>query len=358
MDVKGDKNPLLDTQREKAGAVTFAKYQYQYHWALYRMLKEHSEKKEYAVFIELHEDVIVSNSLDSESAQFEFNQVKTTGKKFTVGALTTPPAKKKGSILGLLINSSTGRSFSDKIRSLNLVSVQPFSLKLKDEVDLELKKISVDDLHEDTLKSLISKLKAEIGIDALPANLHFIVSDLSESSFKEVVIAQIATIIAEMFPESYCNPIHIYHALYDEAQRKGIVTTDFKSWSDLINLKAITSPTVAEVISRFTNIKDESHIQNQFNNIVSELSLKSIAAKELERSFTRYRQKKIGSRTTLQLDTSAHLRELITSEIDMGVAEMPILIDNVSKKINSSIKNQFVTKVELNAAIICEFIMM
>lgn len=38
-------NPLYTTQREKAGAQTFGKYMYQYHWALYRIFKEHEVGK-------------------------------------------------------------------------------------------------------------------------------------------------------------------------------------------------------------------------------------------------------------------------------------------------------------------------
>ena len=49
-------NPLADQQREKKGAETFGKYDYQYHWAFKKLLDEHKQKKEYAIFIELHED--------------------------------------------------------------------------------------------------------------------------------------------------------------------------------------------------------------------------------------------------------------------------------------------------------------
>ncbi len=78
-----NRNPLFDSQREKSGAKTFDKYSYQYHWALYKVISEHDKKSEYAVFIELHEDVVVCDSLDSEKANFEFNQIKTNSARFT-----------------------------------------------------------------------------------------------------------------------------------------------------------------------------------------------------------------------------------------------------------------------------------
>ena len=48
-----DDNPLAEKQREIKGAETFGKYDYQYHWALCRLLEKHQEKTEYAIFVEL-----------------------------------------------------------------------------------------------------------------------------------------------------------------------------------------------------------------------------------------------------------------------------------------------------------------
>ncbi len=69
-------NPLALKQREKKGAETFAKYDYQYHWALCRLLDQHQNKSEYAIFVEYHEDVVLADSLDIAKAKFEFNQIK------------------------------------------------------------------------------------------------------------------------------------------------------------------------------------------------------------------------------------------------------------------------------------------
>ena len=89
-------NPLFDSQREKSGAKTFDKYTFQYHWALYRIISEHENSNEYAVIIELHEDVVISNSLNVSKATFEFNQVKTTSTPFNTNQLVI---KKKMEVL-------------------------------------------------------------------------------------------------------------------------------------------------------------------------------------------------------------------------------------------------------------------
>ncbi|MBG5689166.1 DUF4297 domain-containing protein, partial [Pseudomonas aeruginosa] len=70
------RNPLAAAQRERAGAQTFEKYEYQYHWALCRILGAHENSDDYVVFIELHEDVVLATSTDESLARFEFNQIK------------------------------------------------------------------------------------------------------------------------------------------------------------------------------------------------------------------------------------------------------------------------------------------
>lgn len=347
-------NPLFSSQREKAGPTTFDKYLYQYHWALYRILKEHSQQKEYAVFIELHEDVVVSDSLNSKNALFEFNQVKTNKTAFSVRSLTK--LKNGSSILGKLISSSHSKSFKDQISTINLVSVKDYSLKLKDE-DVELKEICLDDLHDDTLTALAEAIKKEIEVDPLPPSLHFVVSDLSDKQFQEIVIAEISKVINSLFPESNCNSVEIYRALYDEVTKKGVITVDFPAWENLLANKALTSQTVAKVINQFTNVKDESLIQTKFNEVATELGLNSITKKNLERSFTRYRQNKLGNKSTLQLDTTKEINQLIQNNIDKGVDKMDDLIENVTKQIDSNISKQFSSQADLQAAIICEFIM-
>ena len=58
-------NPLAETQREIAGASTFGKYNFQFHWALCEIIQKHKYKKEYALLIEYHEDVVIADSLES-----------------------------------------------------------------------------------------------------------------------------------------------------------------------------------------------------------------------------------------------------------------------------------------------------
>lgn len=132
-------NPLAVEQREKSGSITFGKFEYQYHWALYRVIDKQKTNSEYALFMELHEDVVIADSLDASSAKFEFNQVKNISKPKNSISNLTKRIKKENSVIGKLVLSAYKKPFSDQIESINLVASCGFSLELKDKgLDLEI----------------------------------------------------------------------------------------------------------------------------------------------------------------------------------------------------------------------------
>ncbi|MGN8037813.1 DUF4297 domain-containing protein [Chitinophaga sp. 22321] len=349
-----DTNPLYVPQRETSGADTFADYGYQYHWALYRAIQEHGKNKEYAVFVELHEDVVLATSLDNSKVEFEFNQVKTTKKKFTPAELCR--LKNGSSVLGKLITSSVNKPFSKQISEINLVAVHGFGLALKNE-EMKLDCIKVDDLSEDTVKKLASKIKKELSIDDLPSNLQFIIPDLSDKKFQNDIIAELSKLISTLFPSSSYNSVDIYRVLIDELNKRGVVTYDFKNWSELLNKKALTSVTVTKVINQFTSTKDEAKIESEFNYICSnDLQLKTMQRKELKTNFDRYRLSRIGNKSTIQLDLSKSIMQYINEETPSSNGEIGNLVDRVCNRLKSVSKGAFQDDSQMKAAIICEYI--
>lgn len=356
MNTKEKNNPLFDGQREKSGASTFDKYSFQYHWALYRVLSIHEQLNEYAVIIELHEDVVVSNSLEAEKAKFEFNQVKTNKKPFNTFQLVQ---NKKGgnSVLGKLIKGVSEKPYSSLIESTNLIATNRFNLELaKSGIDLKI--IRKEDLSSNQLKSLETELKKEIGITELPTNLRFIISDMPDSNYQTFLIGTIAQLINNLFPGSYSNAENIYTLLIDELYRKGKITYDFSKWDELLKNKSLTSIQVAKVLNAFINLKDEAIIESEFNNICTEMGLKSIETKKLKRSFGRYKRQRISNRSTIQIDTTNFFAKEIDKNINSGITEIATLIENVFSEAPQKIKKQFSTKDEFTTALICEYIMM
>ena len=251
MDLSMESNILGHAQRETSGATTFGKYNFQYHWALCRIIEKHKSNADYALLIEYHEDVVIADSLFGSSAKFEFFQVKNTGNSFTVDSLTKRVKGAEGlknSILGKLLSSCIGTEYETRITEIGLVSSSGFSFDQKDN-KLKLDIITSGDLSVDCLSGLTGKLKSELGIDIFPENLKFIIPKIKLENQEEFVIARFAELVNEIFPNSHCNAVNIYRAIIDEIHRKGQNTYDFTMWEKMVEYKSLTSHTVKDVIA-------------------------------------------------------------------------------------------------------------
>lgn len=275
-------NILNEPQRETSGAETFAKYEFQFHWALCKVLQKHQKQEEYALLIEYHEDVVIADSMDSQEAKFGFYQVKNkTGSKYNVNSLTKrSPAKEgeKNSVLGKLLSSCVGNQYTDRIAEIGLVASNGFKLDQKNN-QYNFDVISVGDLSEACITELTNKIESELGESSIPNNLKFILPQIQVENQREYVITQFADLVESLFPNGMCKPVSIYRAIIDEIHRKGCVKYDFADWERLINEKSLTSYKVKEVIA--VNTKHSS-----VERMISDLScLKD----ELGWTFTTFR---------------------------------------------------------------------
>lgn len=347
-------NPLYKAQREKAGSQTFGKYMYQYHWALYRILKEHEQENEYAVFVELHEDVVLSDSLNADEANFEFNQVKTDKSTFTEAKLIK--LKNGNSVLGKLIQSSNEQDYSNKIKSINLLATNGFKIGLKTP-GTSLDDIRIKDISHNSLQKLSDAIIAELRTDNFPLNLHFIVPDLPEKSTQEAIIGYIATIVTKLFPDSSTQAENIYRPLIDELTRKGSITFDFPEWEDLLENKALTSITVLKVINQFTNRKSDAEVYRALDSFLNELELASLAKRKWKQSFDRYYLQRLGNKNISQLDTTNRICSEIDKHLHQCNDQIEQLLILVTGDLAEKVKNSFTEEHDLQTAILCELIL-
>lgn len=344
------KNPLLAKQREKSGAETFGKYLYQYHWALYRVLQEHEEKKEYAVFVELHEDVVLANSLNKDIVTFEFSQVKTNKKNFTKNSLIK--TKNGSSILGKLIDSTLSQNFNESIIKINLISTGGFNKDFGSN-GIELNDISVSDMPNDKMEELCTAIITELSLDCFPINLHFITPELPDKGFQDYIIGYISKVVFKLYPDSLTQAENIYRPLIDELTRKGMIKNDFKEWEELLKNKALTSITVNAVINEFTKRKNDDEIFRELDSILNELGINIMQKSNWKRSFERYYLNRLGNKTLGQLDIKVAIEESMSDCND----EISKLIDLVLNKLSKAIKEQFSKEEDVKTAIICEYIL-
>lgn len=321
-------NPLGIPQRERSGSSTFGKYEYQYHWALCRIIDEQRNTREYALFMELHEDVVLADSLNSDTAMFEFNQVKNIGSpKYNIANLTKRKDG-KGSILGKLVSSAINKPFSKSISTVNLVASCGYNIDLIDN-SLNLDVITVGDLSEKSVDDLKSSLKKELGSDVLPDNLRFIIPSLSITDQQDSVIGKISTLISDIFPGSHCNAEYIYRTLIDELHRKGAVSYDYSKWDDLLENKALTSTKVTKAISAHVSLQDIQAVLTEASKIAEELGLTYIQQKRMRKNIEGIHIQSIGFPTSIKLKVSESIRLAITSVASKKSIELIDIISGV-----------------------------
>lgn len=347
-------NPLYVEQREIKGAETHGKYLYQYNWALYRAFQKQEKSEEYAIFVEFHEDVIISNSLNSTDAKFEFNQIKDVKKKYNEKNITKIEKGDKNSILGKLLESSFNKKIDDKIDKIQLVSTGGFDIKFKNK-NLRLDEISLNDIDVSSLELFSQQIEKELNLNCFPLNLYFLVPDMPSNGFQIFLIGYIATTVKRLFPHSFTSAEDIYLPLIDELNRKGVVTYDFKQWDRLLEQKALTSITVTKIINEFTNRKQDEIVYRELDGHFRDLFLNTLQQKKWRKRFDKYYLQRIGNKSNLQLDTSNKIIFAINANEEDNISK---LIELVTEQLDNAIKEQFTEEKSLETAILCELILM
>ncbi|WP_067869468.1 DUF4297 domain-containing protein [Neptuniibacter marinus] len=348
-------NPLgLDAKREKAGSETFRKYNYQYHWAFCRMLDEHSEGKEYAIFVEEHEDVTLANSLDSKSALFEFNQIKEISAKSTINSLSKD---KKDSVSPLkkLAGSVCNKQFSDKISTVNFVSTGGFSFDLhKNGLSFEV--IDVGLLTEDERDKVLANISDIDKDNILENKLAFIIPDLPEKGFDLVVEGKISQLINKHSPGCTYNSSSIYDCIIRDLHRKGENSFDYLEWETSLKKKAVTSQQVDKIINQHVKIKPDENLTTELIDILkSEYDLSSLKRRKVVSAFDRYYTAKLSSRDTELHKISSTIKKEIENNIDAFLTAKE-LEEHILNKHKELMESYFPSREDFSGAFLYELI--
>jgi len=303
------KNPLAEAQRESAGASTFGKYNFQYHWALCEIIAKHQQKEEYALLIEYHEDVVIADNLDGNKANFEFYQVKNQQTTYTENSLTKRKRGANGvksSVLGKLLSSCIGKQYEDRITKIGLVSSSGFNLDIDGELKLDV--IGTGDLTEDCLKALTEKIDQELGISVLPEHLYFIVPEIQLLNQEDYVLSRFAKLVDALFPGAQCNAIAIYRAVIDEMGRIGRLEFDYKDWDRLIGKKSLTSEQVNQVLSQNSSHPSVDDIKADFDHLAHNLGWQSRQTRTTKKKLSQLALRRAGFMTALDMGITDSFR--------------------------------------------------
>ncbi|MGY2461558.1 DUF4297 domain-containing protein [Vreelandella sulfidaeris] len=348
-------NPLgLDAKREKAGSDTYRKYNYQYHWAFCRMLDEHSEGNEYAIFVEEHEDVTLANSLNGASALFEFNQIKEIASKSTITSLTKDK-EKTGSPLKKLANSVCNKNFSGRVSSVNFVSTGGFSFDLhKDGLSFEV--IKVGQLTDDEKEKVFSCISGIDKANMLESKLAFIIPELPEKGFDLAVEGKISQLINKRAPGCTYNSSSIYNCIIRDLQRKGENSFDYLDWDTSLKKKAVTSKQLDEIIEQHVKSKPDESLTTELLDILKdEYNLKSLRRRKIVSAFDRYYTAKLSNRDSELHKVSEEIKMSIEDKID-NYSTAAELDESIFSQASDLLTSYFLSREDFSGAFLYELI--
>ncbi|MEI7267163.1 DUF4297 domain-containing protein [Pectobacterium versatile] len=354
-------NPLASPQRESAGADSYDRFEYQYHWALYQAFSAYSTTKDFAVFMEYHEDVIIADSLDKAKVKFTFNQVKANASgSYTTNNLTKRAKGKNGdkpSLLGKLCTSVHNRKYLDKVTELNFVSTVGFNFSPKN--GLKLKSMCLSDLNSDDFNSITGALKNEVSdFESFPQDiLKFVYSDIPLQSYYEHTITKITDSVEVVFPKFSLKPKDIYRVLMDSLRIRGKDTFDYDKWDDALAHKALTYSDVHNVVTKGISGENSGIELEAAKYIINDLVLSALEKAKLLKEVSSY-SLRILSPSLAMLGAQKIIQGAIVnnrSELKEGVTYE--LLRNLEGQLPSNIVALFDSDRASIAAIIYEIIL-
>lgn len=345
-------SPLAKPQRETSGAVTFGKYRYQYHWALQQALEAFAAKKEYALLIEYHEDVVLSDGLEPTTARFDFYQVKNVASALSIADIVRGDSG--GSILEKML-AIRNRVEAVRISSICLVSAVGFGHDINHRDELDVLKLKVADLQD----ASITKLDKEFDSLSLPqperSLITFVRTSLPATSFEDNLVGAISGVVDKLYPGSLCNASSIYRALIDDLERKGSHPHDYGDWEDLLKHKALLSNDVERLFLQFTQAKDQSAYDELLEKLIAQAGRGILASQSLKKAARRYRMDRIGNRSTVQLDLQKRLFSAIELHLPAHEHDISALLTVVRASISSAL-DPHMKPTDIDGAILGELV--
>jgi len=252
---------LAVPQRENAGSRSSNRFNYQQVWAFNRMLEMLKEGKDFLLFMELHDDVLVIES--TVNSQFvDFFQIKTDNKasRYIKSGFITKDAKKypdKMSIAQKMIDNYS--KFRTDTGAIRLVSNKRFDFgKLKSgDNSTDRTIISLNEIEESEFNKLKLGMcqachltEPECG-HVCTKLIYFDVSLLDLTNYEETVLGKFVNQLSELGIESSITKTKsIFFTILGEIKRINNWESKAYNKSELLQRKAISKTDFSGLISQ------------------------------------------------------------------------------------------------------------
>lgn len=356
-------NPLDTPQRETAGANTFAKYEYQYHWALSRALEEHKTNIDYVVLVEHHEDVVLvtpASLADPTSAKFFFHQVKNvSGKPWKAKDLTKRKkisTKLGNSVLGKIVQGTHGKPFTPQLEAILIVATCGFSLSQK-KSDQQYQELHHEHLSSEVQLELKKAVEEELGHEVDITRLRLLKPSLGANYVADVV-STIVDLVDMKMPGARTNARYIYRGLIDELHRRGVIPHDYHSWEKLLKEKALTGSEIEKTLAIHSSAPSGDVIDKYIDEIGIKLGLPLPKRIRLVANATAYSHRKNFTTSLDQIRVNREIESVIEEHWQLVEGDQ---LADFAVAVRQSLSEETTQYLEdlhgLDAAIACEIIL-
>jgi hypothetical protein len=303
--------------RERAGARSANRFDYQLDWALCRLLELHRTGNDYVILIDYHDDVLVLDSATDPQSVYCY-QIKTKGTgNWTRTMLLKQKRGETGmlpSILGKLYQHV--QTFHDPVKLLCFVSNAYLKLNhgSADETTEALDDFVFDSLEADERAAILDALAAECGVATNCIELvkfRFSRSTLAPQGHPDQALGKLVNFLEEI-PEAHAIPgPAFYRTLKQELARAFHYEGTPGDFESLCACKSITRKRFVEMLAKGCA---EPRRAEHADIISSRLDGEGVAFATVGRVRLAVRQyvvERLNTTDTLLIDHTASLRQIV-----------------------------------------------
>lgn len=353
-----------DLQDEDSGARTFAKYWYQYNWALVQFIEESDKNNKCSLSIECHEDVMILDDHDSITCKVELYQVKEKSMSPDMTAKSLAYSSKSSkSIFSKMINNINKKHLKDRIKRLALVSSKPFNLNVNftDSTKL-LHSFKWEDLEQKDKDILIESIQKDLNINEVPTFVEFIkgIDGYTEEVHSSIAFKKLSEYIEKITPSMASKPKIVFELLRSELIKIGTNTETYSLWSDFLERKTITAKQLNNIItSRSVPISGSSRFDDMWLSIKELEYFSSFNFKQktkLKEEAKKYYYNKITDSSTIFTDISDITKSVLDNEDFNSDSEYITNIIGVISNNSDMVEYFDESEVKIAAAVMVEII--
>ena len=267
--------------REKAGAVTSGRFDYQKDWSICQLLETHNKQSDYLFIFDYHDDLVIMDS-EANPQKVSFYQVKgKKGSKWSLNELLKSSKTNDDSYLLSIIGKLYAHkiNFSDKIESVNFISNAPFSVGLESgTTSIGKDVICIVELSKKEKKKLHEKLRGEYHLSADDVDFESIsflkMVELSLDDSATHTTGKLANFLHNRNPQKKFNVPLIYKVLFDEVKRRTAYSKEITDYTGLLENKSLSRTKFNTILDRIGVNKDYDEI---WQNVQTALGNEGIA---------------------------------------------------------------------------------